>query len=159
MTDKQKTFAESMSELIEKYFGPPAKQTPPVETINKSVNEEQRLALFVVLEPQDGDTTTDLHLDTYTALEVEKACHSFSEHCNKANLFHLVETEEAKIVENYIAPAEFNLDGEIIKKGTWLQTWYFPETEVGELLWQGVKSGEYCGISVQCRATTEVIND
>jgi hypothetical protein len=160
MTDKvKKSFAESLSELIEKHFGGSKEESPPVEQINKSVNEEQRLALFVVLEPQEGTETTDLHADTYTASEVEKACHNFSEHCMKANLFHLVETEEAKIVENYIAPAEFVLDGEVIKKGTWLQTWYFPETEIGEALWQGVKSGEYNGVSVQCKATTEDITN
>lgn len=159
MKDNVKSFAESISELIEKHFGPPKKEESPVEQINKSVNEEQRLALFVVLEPQEGDTTTDAHADTYTFAEVEKACHNFGSHCMKANLFHKVETEEAKIVENYIAPAEFSLDGETIKKGTWLQSWYFPETEVGEVLWQAVKSGEINGVSVQCRATTEDIND
>lgn len=158
MLDK-KDFTEGLTALIEKYFGGSEQVVEPVEQISKSVNEDQRLALFVVLEPQEGDETTDLHTDTYTAQEVEKACHNFGQHCMKANLFHQVETEEAQIVENYIAPADFMLDGQAIKKGTWLQNWYFPETEVGELLWKAVKSGEIDGVSVQCRAITENLDD
>src|SRR5690606_10836816 len=120
----------------------------------KSVEPEQRIALFVVLEPQDGDLTNDAHGDTYTAEEVAKACRNFGDHCNKANLFHKVETQDAEIIENYIAPVDFQLDNEIVKKGTWLQKWYFPETEVGEVLWQAVKNGEINGVSIQCRAET-----
>jgi hypothetical protein len=155
----KKSFDDSLGELIEKYFGASEQEALPIEQITKSVNEEQRLALFVVLEPQEGDETTDLHGDTYTAEEVEKACHNFGQHCMKANLFHKVETEEAQIVENYTAPVDFMLDDKIIKKGTWLQSWYFPETEVGEVLWQAVKSNEINGVSVQCRASPEKLND
>ena len=152
---KSSGFAEKLTELIVKCFGDSSKESLPVEKITKSVDEEQRLALFVVLEPQEGDTTSDLHGDTYTALEVEKAAINFNTHCMKANLFHLVETEEAQIVESYVTPAELTLDGLLIKKGTWLQKWYFPETEMGELLWQAVKSGEITGVSVGCNATVE----
>lgn len=157
--DMKKSFAESLGELIEKYFGGSEQELEAVEQITKSVNEEQRLALFVVLEPQDGEETTDLHGDTYTVEEVEKACHNFNQHCMKANLFHKVETEEAKIVESYVAPVDFVLDDKVIKKGTWLQSWYFPETEVGELLWKSVKDGTIDGVSVGCRATVEEIDD
>lgn len=156
---EKKDFIESLSQLIEKFFGGSQEQEVPVEQITKSVDEEKRLALFVVLEPQEGDLTTDLHTDTYTAEEVEKACHNFNSHCSKANLFHKVETEEVKIVESYIAPVDFNLDGKTVKKGTWLQSWYFPETEVGNLLWKAVKAGEINGVSVGCRANVEVLND
>jgi hypothetical protein len=159
MAVEKQELVEAFSDFIEKFFGGSKKEIPATEQITKSVNEEQRLALFVVLEPQDGSETTDLHGDTYTAEEVEKACHNFGTHCMKANLFHKVETEEAQIVENYTSPVDFMLDDKLIKKGTWLQSWYFPETEVGELLWKAVKSGEINGVSVQCRAETESLND
>ena len=159
--NKSSEFANQLLSLVTKFFGETdtQKESPPVEQINKSVDTEQRIALFVVLEPQDGDQTLDVHGDTYTAQEIEKACHSFGNHCMKANLFHLVETEDAQIVENYISPVEFELDGEIIKQGTWLQKWYFPETEVGEEIWQAVKDGTIDSVSVQCRGIREEIND
>lgn len=152
-------FKEGLLTLIEKCFGPTTKEAPPVEQITKSVNEEQRLALFVVLEPQEGEYTKDLHGDTYTADEIRKGCYSFNTHCRKANLFHAVELEDAHIVESYITPVDMSIDGKVIKSGTWLQTWYFPETEIGEELWSAVKSGEINGVSINCKALGEEIND
>lgn len=143
---------KALLELIEKHFGG-SQESPEVQVeVTKSVDLEDRKALFVVLEPD----VTDLHGDTYDAIEVEKACDNFNSHCNTANLFHQVETEEASIVQSFITPASFVTDtGVEIKKGTWLQWWYFPETETGEALWQGVKSGDINGISIGARATAE----
>ena len=154
---KKEEFIEGLGVLIEKYFGAP-KEEKVVEQINKSVDQEQRVALFIVLEPQDGADTNDLHGDTYSATEVEKACANFGTHCMKANLFHQVEIEDAQILENYTAPSDFYLDDKLIKKSTWLQKWYFPETEIGEQLWQGVKDGSISGVSIQGRADWEKIN-
>lgn len=153
-----KEFVEKLGDLIEKYFGG-SQQEETTKEITKSVEEEQRIALFVVLEPQEGDTTTDLHQDTYTEVEVAKACRNFNQHCNKANLFHKVETQDAEIIESYILPADINLDGEIVKAGSWIQKWYFPETEIGEILWQGVKDGTFNGVSIQARANTEKLEE
>ena len=148
-------FVEALAELIEKHFGG-SKESSEVVEVTKALDEEKRMALFVVLEPQEGDTTTDLHSDTYTIEEVEKACNNFNTHCNTANLFHKVETQEAQIVQSFITPADFTLDNGVeIKKGTWLQWFHFPETETGEALWQAVKSGEINGVSIGAMATAE----
>lgn len=144
---------DQLIEVIEKHFGPTQKQS---ETVVKSVDSEQRMALFVVLEPE----VVDLHGDIYSEEEVWKACNNFVLHCNKANLFHRVETEDMKFVQNFTAPSEFSLDdGRVIKKGTWLAWTYFPETETGEVLWKGVLEGELNGLSIQCRALVEELED
>lgn len=146
---------ESLVAVLTKAFGEPEKASPQVE-VTKAVDQEKRMAMFVVLEPQSGDTTTDLHGDTYTEEEIEKACINFNQHCNTANLFHQVETQEAEIVQSFITPASFTTDdGRVIQKGTWLQWWHFPETEVGELLWEGVKTGDITGVSIGAKATVE----
>ena len=78
-------FVDALAELIEKHFGGSAQELPTVEVeVTKSLDEEDRKALFVVLEPD----VVDLHGDTYTAVEVEKACDNYNEHCRVANLFH-----------------------------------------------------------------------
>jgi hypothetical protein len=142
---------EKLYELLEKFFGGSEKQESTVET-TKAVDLEQRRALFVVLEPD----TVDLHGDTYSAEEIEKACINFNTHCMKANLFHQVQIETAKIEQSFISPSEFTLDdGRLIKKGTWLQWWYFPEEEESEKLWKAVKSGDINGVSIGCRAMVE----
>jgi hypothetical protein len=144
--------AEKLYELLEKFFGGSKEQEPVVE-VTKAIDIEQRRALFVVLEPD----TVDLHGDIYSADEVEKACINFNTHCNKANLFHQVQIETAKIEQSFISPSDFLLDdGRMIKKGTWLQWFYFPEGNTdSDKLWKQVKSGDICGVSIGCRASVE----
>lgn len=148
--------AEGIAALIEKHFGGTKVPATVTLEVTKSMDEEKRMALFVVLAPQEGDTTDDLHGDTYTEEEIEKACNNFNMHCNTANIFHQVETQDAEIVQSFIAPASFTLDNGVeVKKGTWLQWFYFPETEVGDSLWEGVKSGDINGVSINALATVE----
>ena len=144
--------AEKLYELLEKFFGGSKEQEPVVE-VTKAIEVEQRRALFVVLEPD----TVDLHGDIYSADEVEKACINFNTHCNKANLFHQVQIETAKIEQSFISPSDVLLDdGRMIKKGTWLQWFYFPEgNSDSDKLWKQVKSGDICGVSIGCRASVE----
>ena len=128
-----------------------SEQTIKASPIVKSLNEEKRLATFLVLEPQDDDlTTTDLHGDWYDADTVEDACHSFNRFCRKANLFHLVDTTSFEFVESYITEAEITIGEEVIKKGSWLAKIYVTKSESGNLVWESIKSGEFNGLSVQC---------
>lgn len=148
----KKSFAEGLSDLLEKHFGSTNKESELQMEVTKAVDNEQRMALFVVLEPD----TFDQHNDIYSEEEVWKACNNFNTHCSKANLFHRVETEDMQFAQSFIAPSEFSLDdGRVIKKGTWLAWTYFPETENGEVLWKGVKEGKFNGLSIQARALVE----
>lgn len=146
---------EALLELIEKNFGG-SQQDAPVVELTKSLDQEKRQALFVVLAPDQ----VDLHGDVYSAEEVEKACNNFNTHCNTANLFHQVQTEEASILQSFVSPVDFVLDsGVTVTKGSWLQWWHFPETEVGEGLWQAVKAGDINGVSINAMANTEDLTD
>lgn len=149
-------FIESLSALIEKHFCGSAKEATSVE-VTKALDEEQRRALFVVLEPE----VVDAHGDIYSAEEIEKACISFNTHCMKANLFHQVETEKVRIEQSFIAPSTFELeDGRTITKGTWLQWHHFPVgDEESEMLWKAVKAGDINGVSIGCRAMCEDLTD
>ena len=135
------------------------------EVIMKSVNEESRLALFVALPIKDEALDEyDLHQDSYSEDEVRKAMLSYNEHCMKAGVYHLYETQDAVVTQSYLAPIDMNIedangDERVIKAGSWLQEWFFPETDVGEVLWNKVKDGELTGISVQCNCVVEDINE
>lgn len=121
----------------------------------KAVDNEKRLATFVILEAQDEDgLTTDLHADTYTLDEIEKAAHSFNMECRKANLFHRMETTSFEFRESYVAPVDFVINGQFVKKGSWLGVIYVSDDEI----WEGIKSGEYNGLSIQCMANVEDID-
>ena len=128
-----------------------SEQTIKAALIKKSLNEEKRLATFLVLAPQDEDyTTSDLHGDWYDLDTVEDACHSFNRFCRKANLFHLVDTTAFEFVESYITEADMVLGEEPIKKGSWLAKIYVNKSDAGDLIWKSIKSGEFNGLSVQC---------
>lgn len=140
--------------VLSNFFSPSQKKQT---SVIKSVSAEERMAMFVVLEPQESlDNVSDLQGDYYTEEDVWEACKSFNVHCQKANLMHLVETEDMKFIQSFITPAEFTMEtsegDRVIRKGTWLAWVHFPETEIGDALWEGVKSGEFTGLSVQCNA-------
>ena len=128
-----------------------SEQTIKAALLKKSLNEEKRLATFLVLEPQDEDyITSDLHGDWYGLDTVEDACHSFNRFCRKANLFHLVDTTAFEFVESYITEADMLIGEEPIKKGSWLAKIYVNKSDVGDLVWESIKSFEFNGLSVQC---------
>lgn len=143
---------EAFSEFLEKAAGGTQREVELIAEVEvvKSLDEEERMALFVVLEPD----AVDLHGDTYSEKEVEKACISYNQHCRKANLYHRVETEDFAIVQSFVTPVSFNDEtGREIRKGTWLAWTKFENEE----LWEEVKKGNFQGLSVGCRATVEEI--
>ena len=110
---KKKALLKGLLLCLIKPSGDIGNDNESVVEVNKSVDVEQRRALFVVLEPD----VVDAHGDTYSAEEVEKACINFNTHCNKANLFHRVQTEDVKIEQSFINPSTFTLeDGREIKR-------------------------------------------
>ena len=118
----------------------PVKKRTSNVPIFKQAQEELKQATFLVLSPDE----VDLHGDIYDATEVRKACHNFNTHCRKANLLHLFDTESFSIVESYIAPVEMQMGETIIKAGSWLSVLQFNDDEI----WEGVKSGDYSGVSI-----------
>ena len=47
----------------------------------------------------------------------------------------------------------------IIKAGSWLAVIQVSESEDGVALWEGIKDGDFNGLSVQCTANTEDVGD
>ena len=117
----------------------------------KATNEELKQATFLVLAPDE----VDLHGDIYSADEVREACHNFNQHCMKANLLHLVETDTFDIVESYIAPVDMVLNDVIIKAGSWMSVIQVHSEEI----WSDIKNGSLTGVSIGGRATTEYLEE
>ena len=130
----------------------------------KSLDEMERRALFVVLEPQESlQDVSDGHADYYDEITVEKACRSFNKHSMKAGLYHqhTVENDLVEIEQSFITPTAFDMDSEVsIKKGTWLMWMHFPKPldEEDDTIWSQVLSGDFCGVSVDCMGTGVEVN-
>jgi hypothetical protein len=158
---------KAFSEFCNTHFGDVATEEVHQDVeVRKSVDEMERRALFVVLEPQNDDgTTEDLHGDWYDDQDVVEACRSFNVHCQKANLYHntMVDESVAVIEQSYTSPSTFDItlqDGSsrTIKKNTWLQEWHFP-VKAGDNTWDEVLSGHFTGLSVKCGAMGYLLED
>jgi len=136
------------------YVPPHADFTDAIKSrlpVSKAVNEELKQVLYVAMLPD----ITDLHGDNTTAEEVRKACHNFNQHCKKANLFHLIETDTFSVVESYIAPTDFVLGEVLVKSGTWLVNLQIHDDDV----WELVKSGQINGVSIGALASVQTIEE
>lgn len=124
--------------------------------ITKSLDEEKRLASFIVLEPQEDDgLTSDLHGDYYDEETILDACIQFNKSLNlrKGKLLHMVDTEGYSFIESYVTLAEMEVNGQVIKKGTWIVTIFASS----DWIWEGIKDGTFDGLSVECLGTVEEI--
>lgn len=76
--------------------------------------------------------------------EIRKAAHRFMENGALVNKMHEDLNPFGRVVENYIAPADFTVDGETIRKGSWV-VGIDPSAEGRDL----VDSGKFTGVSIQ----------
>lgn len=121
----------------------------PVKVI-KSDDEVERLVYGIVYEPD----TIDAHGDFADAKTIEKAAHEFMLKYRQIDKNHDFVAGVGEVVESYIAPADMELNGEPVKKGTWILT-----TKADEETWEAVKKGEFQGYSLAGVAETEVIEE
>lgn len=104
----------------------------------------ERIVYGIVAEPD----TKDAHDDHQTAEDIEKASNFFME---TAQGIRVVTDEDhddnnftANLLENYIARIDMSLEGEVIKKGTWIQS-----LRLDQDTWDKVESGEITGFSMK----------
>jgi len=102
-------------------------------------SEEEQVVYGVVLEPG----TEDLQGDIVAAADVRKACHEFMMKSQRIGHEH-EGSVNAQIVENYIAPLDFDCGGQRVKKGSWIMVTKIHDPNI----WNAVKTGEITGYSI-----------
>lgn len=100
---------------------------------------EKQFVLGVVLEPLGVDAQMDIMVPE----EIEKTAHDFLKSSRVIGFRHKVE-EDADVVESYIAPVDFMIGDELVKRGSWLVGIIIKNPET----WAMVKRGEINGFSV-----------
>lgn len=102
---------------------------------------DERIVFGVVLEPDEVDSQGD----TISKAEIRQACHKFMEDFGNLGLQHAeIVNGKLKLLENFIAPVDFDVEGEKVKAGSWLMK----ERVVDDGLWKAVKKGELTGFSI-----------
>lgn len=89
--------------------------------ISKS-DEEGRIVRAVILSPDD-ETSED---------DVRAACYSYMESKNRGQI-----NGEIKILENMLTPADMKINGQELKKSTWIMTLKILDDE----MWQAFQTG------------------
>lgn len=94
----------------------------------------------IVYEPM----VEDAHGNYMSEEEIIKAAYWFAKNGDSVDIQHsFTALKDAAVVENWVAKADFDIDGETIKKGTWLITVKVSDNEV----WDAVQKGEITGFS------------
>ncbi|KAA6453215.1 XkdF-like putative serine protease domain-containing protein [Bacillus swezeyi] len=129
--------------FLTKSSGPPTFQKE-VKLITKAEGEK-KLVYGVVYEPN----VMDAHSDFMTAEEIQKAAHGFLKDARKIDKDHNFQGGVGEVVESYVAPADFEVNGETIVKGSWVLV-----TKACDEVWEQIKKGEITGYSMAGTAET-----
>lgn len=123
----------------------PAKKVSKDISIFK-INEDEQIVGGVVYEPME----VDLHEDFASADDIRKACYDFMENVRVFKLSHKGSPlgDKIRILENYLAPIDLEINKQKIKKGSWLLVLKI----VDKKLWQDVKEGRINAFSMAGRA-------
>ncbi len=123
----------------------------------KKATEEDRYVFGIVLEPLTGKgSDVDLQDDYYSKETIHKASDTWmiSNHANGINHTKWAD-DRITVLQNYIAPVDFEFGDETIKKGTWLMGARINDDD----LWEDVKNGDYEGWSIGGMGVTIYDND
>jgi hypothetical protein len=102
---------------------------------------DERFVLGIVLEPETVDSQSEI----YSADEVRKSAHTYMAHYQNAGLQHTaLINDHVQIVESYLAPADFTIGEQPVKKGTWVMGMKVTSEE----LWTAIKTGALTGYSI-----------
>ena len=102
---------------------------------------DERYVLGIVLEPDVVDAQDDI----YSADEVRDSAHNYMEKFQNTGLMHEeIVNDHVKILESYLAPVDFTIGDESVKKGTWMMA----VRVLDKALWESVKSGGLTGFSI-----------
>lgn len=130
---------------------PPPKPNPDVALVAGTIvkrlahvtkaGAEERYVLGIVLEPEVVDAQSDI----YSPEEIATSAHVFMEKFRTVGLMHKgAINDKVKILESYLAPVDFEVDGVPVKKGTWLMAVRVLDDD----LWATVKEGGLTGFSI-----------
>lgn len=104
-------------------------------------DEEAHYVTGIVYEPMVEDTQGNY----MTEEEIQKAAYWFAKNGNKVDLQHSFEAlEGAAVVESYIAKCDEEIEGQAVRKGTWVMT-----VEVNDpTIFEAIQKGELTGFSM-----------
>ena len=106
--------------------------------------EEERFVLGVAAEPDQETGADGAPLELIDAGEIRRAAHGWMEKFQQFSANHMELAPGVRVLESFIAPADFNLEGETIKRGSWV----LGVRIIDENIWANIKAGNITGFSI-----------
>lgn len=116
------------------------------QAVIKGTTKAKQLLYCVVAEPD----SEDLQGDVLDSEEIEKMAHRYAAESRFIGDAHRKDADgnvipaDAEMVETFIAPIDFEVDGEKILKGSWVITIRVNDAE----MWNNVAAGLIDGVSI-----------
>jgi len=121
------------------------KGEPFERIVNLIKDESKHLVYGVVYEPWDG-SNLDAHGDYATETEIEKTAHIYLSKFSEISLMHQKRiNKDAEVVESFIAPVDYRINGEQIKKGSWVLVTHIKNDE----LWKAIEQKDIEAYSIE----------
>ncbi|KKM48094.1 hypothetical protein LCGC14_1558010 [marine sediment metagenome] len=117
-----------------------------VYPIDKADIADEHLVCGIVYEPD----VEDAQGDKANEVEIRKAAYQFMEEVQTFRVMHKGKKVKVKVLESYIAPVDFTVAKQAIKKGTWVLTVRILDKKI----WKAVKDGELSSFSMAGYAKT-----
>jgi hypothetical protein len=121
-----------------------------VKTVDGSAKQMEQFILGIVLVPEE----VDLQGEVYDAPTIREAAHKYMEYYRQIGDQHrriMVYTNDtpeegapASLVESYLAPVAFEMNGEKVPEGTWVVGMKFYDSAY----WKKIESGQITGLSM-----------
>jgi len=106
----------------------------------KKEDNPERIVYGVVYEPDVKDTQDDW----MTEDEIRKAAYSFMENGEVSKVNHIGRAIASQVLETYIAPVDFRIEGQLVTKGSWV----LAERVLDDDTWEKIEKGEITGFSM-----------
>lgn len=100
----------------------------------------EQVVYGIVYEPDE----VDAHGDTTTAEEIRAACYNYmASYAGVMKMNHRGGTIDVIVLENYIAPCDFKVDKQQVKRGSWVLVVRVND----EAIWEKIVDGDLTGYS------------
>ena len=121
------------------------------QTYGRILKADSHYVTGIVYEPMTEDTDGNY----MTEEEIEKAAHWYMKNAGDADIQHCFEKAEGvEVVESFIAKSDMEIEGQQIKKGTWIMTMEVSDDTV----WDSIEKGEITGFSMGGKGNYSVVD-
>lgn len=136
-----KTVQRSVDALRAVADPPIAKREFRILKAEDGAGEDEHFILGIVLEPEVVDAQNDIYSDA----EVRLAAHRYMEEFQNVGFMHKqIINSKAQVLESYLAPCDFKIGSQAVKKGTWVMGVRVKDAA----LWKQCKDGGITGFSI-----------